>query len=180
MLMSPRWQTIRMITSLSRDILKMSTSMDGTGPAHLSRLFDVEWTKQVRRPSGLQSERVRVEIGLEAHENFFPSRKLENRPFDHRRLRHHESDGLLRVEVRLVRVIEFAKRRTRTIEHDLPTDILHPAFQTGAVDAFRFVVMESVGDAVRVEPRSRRLHRVAILDAVDGDGCPDAHNFTTK
>jgi hypothetical protein len=30
--------------------------------------------------------------------------------------------------------------------------------------------MEAVGDAMAVEPDARFLHRIAILDTVDGDG----------
>ncbi|MNF14305.1 hypothetical protein D3C80_2164700 [compost metagenome] len=37
------------------------------------------------------------------------------------------------------------------------------------VDTLDLVVVEAIGDAPAVEPGARLLHRVAVLDAVDGD-----------
>src|SRR6185503_8425445 len=64
---------------------------------------------------------------------------------------------------------QFAERGAGAVEQGVPTHLADPGFEHAALDTRRLVVVESLHDAARVEPRTRLLHRVAILDAVDRD-----------
>src|SRR3546814_17172240 len=61
----------------------------------------------------------------------------------------------------------LAKGGAGAVEQCLPTDHARPAAQCPGIDAGRLVIVEIIADAVRVEPRPRLLHRVAVADAVD-------------
>src|SRR5262249_34083358 len=66
------------------------------------------------------------------------------------------------------------ERGARAVEQRLPTDRARPAIEAFAIDPCGLVVVELIGDAVLVEPGTRLLHGVAVLDAIDGDrlgGC---------
>src|SRR5262245_14946167 len=71
-----------------------------------------------------------------------------------------------------------AERRADAVQKRLPADVARPGFEPRALDPLRLVIVESVGDAVAVEPGARLLHGVTILDAVDGDGPRLRHKLT--
>ena len=64
----------------------------------------------------------------------------------------------------------FLKVSAGAVDELFPACLLRPSFQLLARDALGLVVVEIVGDALLVEPGARLLHRVAVLDAVDGNG----------
>src|SRR5262249_42881663 len=111
----------------------------------------------------------RLGIGLRREADEAPATEVENRPLDHGGLVEHQRDRLLLSEPVLVLVRQLAERRAGTVEQRVPADLARPGFEPAAIDAFRLVIVESVGDAMRVEPGARPLHGVTVLDSVDGD-----------
>src|SRR5712691_11222295 len=99
----------------------------------------------------------------------------QNGPLDHGRLVEHQRDRLLLGEPVLVLLRQLAERRAGAVEQRLPADLARPALKPGALDPFRLVVVERVGDAMAVQPCARLLHRIAVLDAVDRDGLGLGH-----
>jgi hypothetical protein len=85
-------------------------------------------------------------------------------------LRQHQCDSLLLIETDLVLVRQLAERRAGAVEQRFPADLLAPPLQPFAIDAGGLVVVKRVLDASLVEPPTRLLHGLAILDAVDGNG----------
>src|SRR3546814_12340292 len=63
-------------------------------------------------------------------------------------------------------MIRLPPRSTRT-DTLFPYTTLFRSAQCPGIDAGRLVIVEIIADAVRVEPRPRLLHRVAVADAVD-------------
>jgi hypothetical protein len=110
-----------------------------------------------------------IEFRLEA-DHQLAAAKIEDRPLDHGRLGHHQRQRLTLIDALLVLVRQFLEGGAGAVEQRLPTDLLAPPLQALAVDAGGLVVMERALDALLVEPSARLLHRVAVLDAVDGDG----------
>src|SRR4029453_4236140 len=89
-------------------------------------------------------------------------------------------DRLLLIETFLVGVGQLAEGRAGAIEQPLPAELAHPAAQPRLGDAGDLVVVEIVGDAVRLEPGPGLPDRVAIPDAVERDRharpvCTTAH-----
>ena len=115
-----------------------------------------------------------VLLRLEADQQLAAA-KIEYWAFDHRGLRQHQRDGYLLCDAALVLIGQFLESRAGTVEQRLPAHLLRPAFQLCVFDAGGFVVVESIIDAVIVEPCTRLLHGVAVFDAVEGDG----HNFNS-
>lgn len=82
-------------------------------------------------------------------------------------LRQHQRNRLLLVKVLPVRLVELAEGRAGAVQHRFPPGFLAPALEMRAVDTFGLVVVKAVSDAAAIEPGTRLLHRVAVLDAVD-------------
>jgi hypothetical protein len=99
----------------------------------------------------------------------FAATEIEHRPLDHRRLRQHQRNCFSSVESVLILVRQFAECRAGAIEQGLPAELLAPRFKLRALDAGGLVIVKGIIDAVLVEPSARLFHRVAVLDAVDGD-----------
>src|SRR5450631_1764392 len=93
---------------------------------------------------------------------------LEHRPFDRAGLlQHHRDRALLVLDARLHGRGQQTPRRAAAIEHVLPAKRCAPAFQQFACRRRFLEVDEFVALAVRIEPRARRLHRIAVDDAIE-------------
>src|SRR5262249_19678886 len=125
------------------------------------------------RTSAPRGEFLLVLLRPEAHVEL--AADVEHRPPDHRRLRDHQRDRLLLGEPGLVLLRQRAERAAGAIDERLPARLARPAFEHAALDPCTLVVVEFVNDAALVEPGTRLLHRVAILDAVDGDRLGHLH-----
>src|SRR5690348_8000221 len=161
----------------SRPPLPSGFSRLCSGPApKLSSEIEKPATRTFVINDSLYSSRHRrlVKLGLEADQNLAAA-KLEHRPLDHRRFPQHQRRRLPGIEPVLVLVRQFAERRAGAVEQRLPAHLLLPALQPLARDADGLVIMKRIIDAALLQPSARLLHRVAILDAVDGDG----HVWTT-
>src|SRR3546814_2553437 len=82
-----------------------------------------------------------------------------------RSLPHHQPDGLVFVQRRLVGIGKLAKGRAGAVQQLLPAELATPPPQPRLVDTRGLVVVEIIGDAALVEPGASLLDRVAILDA---------------
>ena len=120
-----------------------------------------------RRASG-GGERLGVGVGLEADQQLAVD--VEHRPLDHRRLRRHQGQRPVPIDINAVGLRQLAERRAGTVEQNLPTRLVGPRRQAVCGDPLDLVVVEDIGDAVGLQPGPGLLHRVAGLDAVDGDG----------
>src|SRR5208282_3860662 len=119
--------------------------------------------------SAPRSDRLAVEFRLESdHE--LAAAEVEHRPLDHRRLRQHQRHGLFGVEMVFVFLRKFTEAHAGAVEQRLPANFLAPSLQPLAFDPGGLVVVEGIVDAVLVQPSARLFHRLAVLDAVDGDG----------
>src|SRR5262249_28859139 len=78
-------------------------------------------------------------------------------------------DRLLLVHAFLILRRQGAEGAAGAVEQRLPADRVGPAFERAAFDTRGFVIVKLISNAAPVEPGARLLHRVAILDAVDGD-----------
>ena len=109
-------------------------------------------------------------VALRLETDFEGAVLLKNRPLDHRRIAHHQGDGFRLSEVFLVGVRQLMEGGAGAVEHLLPARRAAPLRELRLGDAELLIVVEVVGDAVPVQPGKRLLHRVAVLNAVDGDG----------
>src|SRR5215472_2956013 len=117
--------------------------------------------------SARRAERLLVLLGLESHEQL--SAHVEYRPLDHGRLREHQRDCLPFGKALSFLLGQRTECGAGAVEQRLPTHVASPALERAALDAHGLVVVEAVGDAALVEPGTRLLHGVAVLDAVDRD-----------
>src|SRR2546421_5131363 len=137
------------------------------GKQHRAHLSGMPGT----RP-GMTAERLPqalIPLRLEPDENLSAA-EFQHRPLDDRRLRQHQRDRLFLGQAFLVFLGQLAERGAGLVEQALPADFLGPAFEFAALDTGGLVVIEGVRNAALVEPRARLLHRVAVLDAVGGEG----------
>src|SRR6478735_4565258 len=117
--------------------------------------------------SALRDHRL-IDLRLEADDRLALA-EVEHRALDHRGLGEHQRDGLAGIEPLLLIVGQRAEGRAGAVQHGLPAMFLDPALERDLVDPVSLVIVEAVGRAMAVEPAARLLHRVAVLDAVDGD-----------
>src|SRR5262245_9383006 len=113
------------------------------------------------------AERLIVGLGLEADDEL--ALHVEHRPLDHGGLIEHQRDRLPLRDGRLVLVGELAERRPGAVEQRFPANGTRPALEPLAINPGSLVVVERVGDAVLFKPGAGLLHRLAVLDTVDGD-----------
>src|SRR3546814_8671598 len=100
-------------------------------------------------PSPESGEQSLVAFRIEAHQQR-PVR-LDHRAPDHRRLPHHQPDGLVFVQRRLVGIGKLAKGRAGAVQQLLPAELATPPPQPRLVDTRGLVVVEIIGDAALVE-----------------------------
>src|SRR4029079_11555364 len=117
-----------------------------------------------------------VLLRLEANQQFAPAR-LQDGPFDHRRLPEHQAEGFCLGDAVLLLVREFLEGCSCAVEQRLPTDLLCPLLKLRPFDARNLIVVERIIDAMLVEPGTRLLHRVAVLADVDGDRHAYSHSI---
>src|SRR5205085_778852 len=106
-----------------------------------------------------------VNFRLESHHEL--AAELQHRPLDHRRLRQHQGQRLLLGDALLVGVRQLLEGGAGTVEQRRPAELVAPALQLLFGDAGSLVVVKVVGHAFAVEPGTRLLHGVAVLDPVD-------------
>ena len=108
-----------------------------------------------------------VQLGLEADQT--PWADIQYRSFYHRGVGLHQRNGLVLIQVLLVRIIELAEGGALAVQDLFPAVLLAPAAQTFGINAFLLVVMEVVVDTMLVQPGAGFLHGVTGLDAVQGN-----------
>src|SRR5690606_32085383 len=139
----------------------------GQGPRRPRRVGRTRPRTGAVVPRSAAAQRLGVELRPESHDP--PLAEIEHRPLDHRRLRQHQRDRLLLVQPRLVGLGQLAEGGAGAVQQPLPAMFPRPAAQPVLVDSRGPVVVKGVGDAMRVEPGARLLHRVAVADPVDRD-----------
>ncbi|EGE58963.1 hypothetical protein RHECNPAF_2530037 [Rhizobium etli CNPAF512] len=120
----------------------------------------------IRRPSA--AECAGINFRLETDQQLAAS--FQHRPLDHRRLLEHQRDRPLPGQILTLGIGQFAECRAGAVEHGVEAGLVDPGFEMGAVDAVRLVIVKLIGDLVFFQPAAGLLHRVAILDAINGDG----------